>query len=90
MQAPTGVFSGMDAAASAANFTNTIGQGDGALARKWGILGLLGLLLAANVWVVGRGVKGGIEKAATLLMPVFFLMLLAVVAYAVTQGDRSV
>ena len=89
MQAPTGIFSGMDAAASAANFTNTIGQGDGALARKWGILGLLGLLLAANVWVVGRGVKGGIEKAATLLMPVFFLMLLAVVAYAVTQGDLA-
>ncbi len=87
LQAPTGHFSGMDAAASGENFMNTIGQGDNALARKWGILGLLALLLAANVWVVGRGVKGGIERAASILMPAFFLMLLAVVAYAVTQGD---
>jgi len=87
LQAPTGIFSGMDAAASAANFTNTIGQGENALARKWGILGLLALFLAANVWVVGRGVKGGLEKAATILMPAFFVMLLLVVGYAVTQGD---
>ncbi|MEE4174125.1 MAG: sodium-dependent transporter [Xanthomonadales bacterium] len=87
LQAPTGHFMGMDAAASATNFTNTIGQGENALARKWGILALLAVLLAANVWVVGRGVKGGIERAATILMPAFFIMLLVVVGYAVTQGD---
>lgn len=87
IQAPTGAFTGMDAAASADNFMNTIGQGEAAMARKWGILGLLALLLAANVWVVGRGVKGGIERAATLLMPAFFVMLLLVVGYAMSQGD---
>ncbi len=89
LQAPTGHFTGMDAASSVANFNNTIGQGENAAARKWGILGLLALLMAANVWVVGRGVKGGLERAATLLMPAFFIMLLVVVGYAMTQGDLA-
>ncbi len=87
MQAPTGKFEGMDAAASATNFNNTIGQGENALARKWEILGLLFLFLAANVYVVGQGVKGGLERVATILMPAFFIMLLVVVGFAVTQGD---
>ncbi len=87
MQAPTGKFEGMDAAASATNFTNTIGQGENALARKWEILGLLFLFLVANVFVVGRGVKGGLERVATILMPAFFVMLLVVVGFAITQGD---
>ena len=54
MQAPTGKFAGMDAATSALNFNNTIGQGENALARKWEILGLLFLFLLANVYVVGQ------------------------------------
>lgn len=80
LQAPTGRFEGMDAAASGANFEATIGN-------TWGVLGLLALFLAANVIVVGRGVKGGIERAATILMPAFFVMLVVVVGFAVTQGD---
>lgn len=87
IQAPTGKFEGMDAAASGANFVNTIGQGENALSSKWGILGLLALFLIANILVVGRGVKGGLERAATILMPAFFIMLLVVVGFAVTQGD---
>lgn len=87
MQAPTGRFEGMDAAASAINFNNTIGQGENALAQKWTILGLLFLFLLANIYVVGRGVKGGLERVATILMPAFFVMLLVVVGFAVTQGD---
>ncbi len=87
LQAPTGKFEGMDAAASGANFMDTIGQGENSLARKWEILGLLSLFLVANIFVVGRGVKGGLEKAATILMPAFFVMLLVVVGFAVTQGD---
>ncbi len=87
LQAPTGKFEGMDAAASATNFVDTIGQGENGTSRKWGILGLLFLFLAANVFVVGRGVKGGLERVATILMPAFFIMLLVVVGFAVTQGD---
>lgn len=87
LQAPTGKFEGMDAAASATNFVDTIGQGESGTSRKWGILGLLFLFLVANVFVVGRGVKGGLERVATILMPAFFIMLLVVVGFAVTQGD---
>ena len=49
LQAPTGRFEGMDAAASATNFVDTIGQGENGTSRKWGILGLLFLFLLANV-----------------------------------------
>lgn len=80
VQAPTGKFEGMDAAASGANFEGTIGNSPY-------ILLLLFIFIAANVIVVGRGVKGGIERAATILMPLFFIMLLGVVIFAVTQGD---
>lgn len=80
LQAPTGRFEGMDAAASGANFEATIGN-------TWGVLGLLAIFITANVVVVGRGVKGGIERAATILMPAFFIMLVLVVGFAVTQGD---
>ena len=87
LQAPTGRFEGMDAAASATNFVDTIGQGENGTSRKWGILGLLFLFLLANVFVVGRGVKGGLERVATILMPSLFIMLLVMVGFAVLQVD---
>lgn len=79
-QAANGTFAGMDAADSGENFGATIGN-------TWYILGLLALFLLANVIVVGRGVKGGIERAATILMPAFFVMLVVVVGFALSHGD---
>lgn len=79
-QAASGAFVGMDAAASGDNFGATIGN-------TWYILGLLALFLLANVIVVGRGVKGGIERTATILMPAFFIMLIVVVGFALSHGD---
>lgn len=89
MQALGGNFAGMDAAASGTNFNNTIGMGEHPLASKWYILFLLGLFLTANVFIVGRGIKGGIERAATVLMPAFFLMLVVVVGFSLTTGDAG-
>ena len=86
-QAVQGAFVGMDAESSGANFGNIIGQGEHPLVSKWYVLMLLAIFIAANAVIVGRGVKGGIEKAATILMPAFFIMLLVVVGFAVTQGD---
>ena len=82
LQAPSGAFNGMDAAASNENFGNTVGN-------IWYILGLLALFLVANVLVVGRGVKGGLERAATILMPLFFIMLIVVVGFAFATGDTA-
>lgn len=80
LQAPTGAFENITADGSFANFVDTVSN------RGYMML-LLVVFIAANVFVVGRGVKGGIERAASILMPAFFTMLLAVVIYAVTQGD---
>ena len=88
-QAFGGAFTGMDAASSGTNFNNTIGQGEHPLVSKWYMLMLLGIFIAANIFVVGRGVKGGIERAATILMPAFFIMLVVVVGFALTTGDSA-
>ena len=51
---------------------------------------LVGLQLAfviVTTWIVARGVKGGIEVAATWLMPAFFFLLIAITIYAAITGD---
>jgi NSS family neurotransmitter:Na+ symporter len=51
---------------------------------------LVGLQLAfvvLTVWIVARGVKGGIEMAATWLMPAFFFLLIGITIYAAIIGD---
>jgi neurotransmitter:Na+ symporter, NSS family len=87
IQAFKGGFAGMDAAASGANFANVIGQGEHPLASKWYMLLLIALFIAANVAIVGRGVKGGLEKAASILMPAFFVILLVIVGFSLTRGN---
>ncbi|MEZ5953112.1 MAG: sodium-dependent transporter [Hyphomonas sp.] len=89
IQAFKGGFDGMDAATSGANFANVIGQGEHPLASKWYMLMLLAIFIAANVAIVGRGVKGGIEKAASLLMPAFFIMLVVILGFSLTKGDAG-
>ena len=89
IQALGGSFEGMDAARSAANFNNTIGQGEHPLVSKWYMLLLLAIFLVANIFIVGRGVKGGIERAATVLMPAFFVMLVVVVGFGLANGDAA-
>ena len=87
IQAIGGDLNGTTAAESGQNFLNTIGQGEHPLNSKWYILLLLAAFIAANVWIVGRGVKGGLERAATILMPLFFVMVLVVVGFSLANGD---
>lgn len=49
----------------------------------------LGLFIALNTFILARGVKGGLEKVATYLMPVFFVLLMGVVAFAMITGDAA-
>ena len=67
---------------SASNFGETI-------SNKYVIGGLLASFLLTNVFVVARGVKGGIEKAATVLMPAFFILLIGIVGFALVEGDAG-
>ncbi|MGB5688290.1 MAG: sodium-dependent transporter, partial [Woeseiaceae bacterium] len=39
------------------------------------------------LFIVGRGLKGGIEKVVTVLMPALFAMLLLMIGYAAVEGD---
>ena len=45
--------------------------------------------MVLTVFIVARGVKGGIETAVTILMPAFFVLLLVLFVYALASGDRS-
>ncbi|WP_328185428.1 sodium-dependent transporter [Marinobacter sp. OP 3.4] len=44
------------------------------------------VFMALVVFVVSRGLKGGLERAAKILMPALFVLLLLVVGYATTTG----
>ncbi|MEQ1620691.1 MAG: sodium-dependent transporter [Methylococcales bacterium] len=41
----------------------------------------------ATMWIVNRGVNNGLEKAARLLMPSLFVLLILLVGYAMTTGS---
>ncbi|MAI90745.1 sodium-dependent transporter [Ponticaulis sp.] len=81
-QAFLGGFSGFDAAASGENFGETT-------SNKLEIFFYMCAFLALNVFIVARGVHGGIEKAAEILMPLFFVMLIGMVIFAVITGDAA-
>ncbi|GGY52515.1 sodium-dependent transporter [Parvularcula lutaonensis] len=48
-----------------------------------------GLFIGLATFIVSRGVKGGIEKAATWLMPVFFFLLVALSVTSLIIGDAA-
>lgn len=50
------------------------------------LLACLAIFLGAAVIVVGRGVKRGIERASTILMPVFVLLFLVLLGFSATEG----
>lgn len=72
----------LNADVSGCRFGSTIGN------QLW-VGFLLTLFLAANVFIVARGVKGGIERAATILMPAFFVLLIGIVGFALVAGDAG-
>lgn len=45
------------------------------------------VFMAITIFIVGRGINAGIEKAVNWMMPALFMMLLALVVYAAIQGD---
>lgn len=76
-EAVIGGFQGITAAQSEARFTNL-------LANPWLMMGCHTLFMVLTMFVVGRGVKGGLEKAVEILMPLLFVLLLVLVGYAAT------
>lgn len=79
----SGSFSGADAAGISEIFTAFTSSGVEVLTFHV-------LFLAVTVWVVTGGIRGGIEKVTTILMPILFLLLLALVIRSVTLEGASV
>ncbi|SFR67474.1 neurotransmitter:Na+ symporter, NSS family [Marinobacter daqiaonensis] len=74
-----GDFAGQDADAVGTLFGNL-------LASPGILLFWHTVFMALVIFVVSRGLKSGLERAAKILMPALFLLLLLVVAYATTTG----
>jgi NSS family neurotransmitter:Na+ symporter len=72
-------FQAIDAAGVEAMFNGLVGDPERVLA--WHTLFML-----MSMFVVARGVKAGLEKAVTYLMPALFILLLILVGYAYSTG----
>ena len=46
-----------------------------------------GIFMVVTVGIVAQGLKGGIERTVTILMPSFFVMLLVLTVFAMARGD---
>ena len=60
---------------------------DGFLHQPMVLIGWHALFMAATVFIVSRGIKGGIEKAVTIMMPALFVMLVGLVIYGMFAGE---
>lgn len=77
-----GAFVGLEADAARAVF--------GELTSDTGtVIGWHSLFMAVTIGIVCFGVAKGIERAVTILMPTFFLMLVGMVVYAGIAGDMG-
>lgn len=54
------------------------------LANPWLLLGWQTLFMILTIWIVSRGISGGIELAIKFLMPLLFLLLMGLLVYSVT------
>ncbi|MEQ8508365.1 MAG: sodium-dependent transporter [Rhodospirillaceae bacterium] len=76
----SGAFTGMDAAAVNADFNTLLGSPGVVL--FWHTT-----FMVVTVAIVIRGIKAGLERAVSIMMPALFVMLLLVVGYAIAAGD---
>ncbi|MEM7219477.1 MAG: sodium-dependent transporter [Pseudomonadota bacterium] len=76
----SGAMSGLDGAAVGANFGAFLA--DPLPMTLWHLL-----FTAITVAVIARGVRSGLERVVTVVMPALFLMLLGLVVYAGIAGD---
>lgn len=75
-----GAFEGLDGPGSETLFGSLIAQPELMLL-------LHTIFITLNIFIVGRGVKAGVEAASKLLMPALFGLLLILVAYGAWAGN---
>lgn len=79
-RAAAGLFTGVSADATSALFESLLDSPESMLAWHTVFMVMTGV-------VVARGVRGGLEKAVTVLMPALFALLVVLVLYALYEGD---
>lgn len=79
-KAGSGAFEGLDAEGSSALFGTMLANPEGLLA--WHTI-----FMVMTAMVVARGVRSGLERAVTILMPALLVLLIILVGYAMAQGD---
>ncbi|MBD3653820.1 sodium-dependent transporter [Kangiella sp.] len=68
-----------------------IGEEFGSFITDWQKIGLYGLVfMGITAFIVSRGIHDGIERAATILMPTLFLMIVGLIVYAMTLDGAGV
>lgn len=75
-----GTFEGIDALGAAAIF-------DDLLADPVNLSLWHALFMGITVFVVGRGIQQGLERAVTIMLPSLFFILLILVGYAAVEGE---
>ena len=75
-----GEFEGADGELANAAFNDFLGE-------PWGVLLWHTVFMAVTVFIVARGVAGGLEVAVRWLMPLLFVLLIVLVGYAAMYGD---
>jgi NSS family neurotransmitter:Na+ symporter len=79
-QTASGGLNGVDSAAAESLFGDLIGSPGQLLVWH-------SVFMLMTIAVVARGVRHGLERAVTILMPALFVMLLIMVGYAWVEGD---
>lgn len=79
LETAQGTFEGASGAVAAATF-------DDFLASPLRLVFWQTLFMALTIWIVGRGVSGGLEMAIRLFMPTLFILLMVLLGYSVTTG----
>ena len=81
-RAASGAFTGLDKTGVEQLFSGLVGDWEK-------LLGWHTLFMVLTVVVVARGVRKGLERAVSILMPLLFVILVLLVGYAIAQGDFS-
>ncbi|MBX7124939.1 MAG: sodium-dependent transporter [Cyclobacteriaceae bacterium] len=56
------------------------------LSNPWRLMLTQGIFVAANIWIVAKGVREGLERSISWMTPGLFIILVALVIYAMFTG----
>ncbi len=69
---------------------STVSYYNNILASPLRMMTFQGLFVVATVWIVAKGVQGGLEKSVSWMMPALFIILIVLLFYSMLTGDFMV